>query len=271
MIIDLHAHLGHYPFRRLRNNTARGLLELMDRYGIGKAVVSSLNSVFYRNAHEGNQELQAATQVAPDRLIPLATVNPNYADWEHDMDEMLCNWGWKGVYLVPSHHQYRLGDSAGQAVLHRIAQRNVPVVLPQRLEDRRQQHWMDSTEDLQFSEVAEALKDFPDLKVILLNWQALDGPRLRRAGLADRVLVDITRLSVTLQKQLPQLIESIGVGAIGFGTHMPMGYVPPALLKLDIRGFLSAEERERVAWRNAAEFLGIDVSSGGRQAARAAQ
>ncbi len=89
MIIDLHAHLGHYPFRRLRHHTAPGLLGLMDRSGIDKAVVSSLNAVFYRNVHEGNRDLRAATgRVATgqavtgqtaDRLIPLATVNPRYA------------------------------------------------------------------------------------------------------------------------------------------------------------------------------------------------
>jgi predicted TIM-barrel fold metal-dependent hydrolase len=259
VIIDLHAHLGHYPFRRLRNHTAPGLLGLMDRSGIDKAVVSSLHSVFYRNAHEGNRELRAATGPAENRLIPLATVNPMYAGWEHDLDEAILDWGWKGVYLVPSHHGYRLDDEAGQAVLRRIAQLKVPVVLPQRLEDRRQMHWMDTTEDLQFDNVAAALKPFAETKVILLNWIGLNGDKIREAGLADRVLIDMTRLSVTLRKELPQLIDTLGVGAIGFGTHIPMAYPGPALVKLQIRGFLSPEEREQVAWRNAAEFLGIEV------------
>jgi len=256
MIIDLHAHLGHYPFRRLRNNTAPGLLDLMNRNGIDKAVVSSLNSVFYRNVHEGNRELRAAIRVAPDRLIPLATVNPMYAGWEHDLDEAILDWGWKGVYLVPGHHRYRLTDDSGQAVLQRIAQHKVPVVLPQRLEDRRQQHWMDTAEDLRFDEVAAALKPLPDLKVALLNWR-IDGDLVDQAGLTKRVLIDMTRLSVTLQKQLPRLIETLGVGAIAFGTHIPMTYPGPALIKLQIRGFLSPADRERVAWRNTAEFFGI--------------
>ena len=258
MIIDLHAHLGHYPFRRIRNNTAPGLLDLMDRNGIDKAVVSSLNSVFYRNVHEGNRELRAETQPAADRLIPLATVNPMYAGWEYDMDEAILAWGWKGVYLVPGHHRYRLNDEAGQAVLRRIAQLKVPVVLPQRLEDRRQQHWMDTAEDLRFDDVAAALKPLPELKVILLNWQGLDGGKIREAGLAKRVLIDMTRLSVTLRKDIPRLIDALGVGAVGFGTHIPMTYPGPALLKLQIRGFLSSADRERIAWRNATEFLGIE-------------
>jgi len=232
----------------------------MDRNGIDKAVVSSLNSVFYRNVHEGNRELREATQKTADRFVPLATVNPMYAGWEHDMDEAILDWGWKGVYLVPGQHRYRLNDEAGKAVLRRIAQRNVPVVLPQRLEDRRQQHWMDTAVDLRFDDVATALKPLPELKVILLNWQGLDGNKIREAGLAKRILIDMTRLSVTLRKEVPKLIDVLGVRAIGFGTHIPMAYPGPALVKLQIRGLLSPADRERIAWRNATEFLGIEDS-----------
>ena len=256
MIIDLHAHLGHYPFRRLRHNTAPGLLGLMDRNGIDKAIVSSLNSVFYRNVHEGNRELRTSIQAAPDRLIPLATVNPTYAGWEHDLDEAVSGWGWKGVYLVPGHHRYRLTDDVGRAVLKRISERNVPVVLPQRLEDRRQQHWMDTAEDLQFDDVAAGMQPFPNLKAALLNWR-ITGDAIARAGLGKQVLIDMTRLSVTLRKDLPKLIETLGVGAIAFGTHMPMAYPGPALIKLQIRGFLSLADRERVAWQNTSEFFGL--------------
>jgi len=39
MIIDVNASLGHYPFRKLRFNTADRMIGLMDRNGIQKAVV----------------------------------------------------------------------------------------------------------------------------------------------------------------------------------------------------------------------------------------
>ena len=56
MIIDFNAYLGNWPFRRLRYNSPRGLIELMKKSGIDKAVVSS-SSILYRNVHEGNLEL----------------------------------------------------------------------------------------------------------------------------------------------------------------------------------------------------------------------
>jgi len=232
----------------------------MDRYGIDRGLVSSLNSVFYRNTHEGNKELKETVKQSRNRLLPLATVNPTYAEWERDMDEALLDWRWKGVYLVPSHHRYQLSDQIGQSVLQRIAQCDVPLVLPQRLEDRRQQHWMDQTVDLSFDQVATALKPFPTLRVILLNWSGLNGNKILEAGLADRVLIDITRLSVVMQKNIPKLIDLLGVGAIGFGSHIPMAYPGPALIRLQMLDYLSKPDRERIAWRNAAAFLGVDMN-----------
>ena len=56
-MIDVNAYLGHFAFRQLRNNTAEGLLRLMDRKRIERAAVSSAASITYRNAHSGNEEI----------------------------------------------------------------------------------------------------------------------------------------------------------------------------------------------------------------------
>ena len=69
-LIDANAWLGHYPFRAVPDNTPEALLRLMDRHGIAQAVVSSLHSVFYTDAHSGNEELARWTSAHRDRLIP---------------------------------------------------------------------------------------------------------------------------------------------------------------------------------------------------------
>lgn len=122
MIIDVNAFLGHYPFRSLKFNTADGMVSLMGRYGIDRAVVSSLNAVFYRDAHQGNAELHRETSLHPDRLIPVATVNPRYVGWQRDLEECVSRWKMKAVTLVPSHHGYSLTDEYGHAALSRIAE-----------------------------------------------------------------------------------------------------------------------------------------------------
>ena len=50
MRIDIHASVGHWPFRQLRGNDCAGLLAELDRRGIDQALVANLHGVFYMNA-----------------------------------------------------------------------------------------------------------------------------------------------------------------------------------------------------------------------------
>jgi len=85
MIVDVNAYLGHFAFRRLRNNTATSLLTLMDSKGIDKAVVSIAAAITYRNAQAGNEEVAAEISGHRDRLIPFAVIDPFYAGWQDDL------------------------------------------------------------------------------------------------------------------------------------------------------------------------------------------
>jgi predicted TIM-barrel fold metal-dependent hydrolase len=258
MIIDINACLGHYPFRRLRFNTAATMLELMDRNGIDRAVVSSLNALFYRDAHQGNEELWEETKAHGARFVPIAMVNPKYVAWERDLAESIERWKMKAVTLAPEHHGYALSDEHGRAALARIAQYGVPVMLMQRYEDRRQRHHWDRAEDLQANALLEAARAHPGLKFLLVNWLGLDGAKLVQAGLKGRCLIDIARTQIVYRKDVPRLIESLGVEAMAFGSHMPFEYVGPSLVKLANVEKLQPAEYEAIAWRNAAKFLGLE-------------
>lgn len=255
MIIDINASLGHYPFRKLRFNTAARMIELMDRNGIGKALVSSLHAAFYRDAQRGNEELLEETKTHGSRLIPVATVNPRYVGWERDLVEAVERWKMKIVTLVPEHHGYALADQSGRAALARIAEYGVPLMLRQRFEDRRQRHHWDRAEDLQVNALIETARAYPRLKFLLVNWLGLDGAKLAEAGLKGRCLIDFARIQVVFRKEVPKLIESLGVEAIAFGSHMPFDYVGPSLVKLANMQAIRPEDYEKIAWRNVVRFL----------------
>ena len=259
MIIDVNAHLGHYAFRALRHTTAAAMVELMDRNGIAKAVVSSLPAVFYRDAHRGNEELWEETRAHRARLIPVATVNPKYAGWERDLVEAVERWKMKAVTLVPEHHGYGLMDESGRAALARIAALGVPVMLAQRFEDRRQRHAWDRAEDLNVNTVLDAARAHPQLRFVLSNWAGLDGRKLAEAGLKGRCLIDFARMQVVLRKEVAKLIDALGVEAIAFGSHAPFDYVGPSLVKLANLETLPPAEWAKIARGNAAAFFGIEA------------
>ncbi len=255
MIVDVNAALGPYPFRALENTEPAALLRTMDRHGIARAVVGSLPAVFYRDTHRGNEQLRELVRGGGGRLVPTATVNPTYAGWERDLEEAVARWGMKGVALYPEHHGYALDGAPGRAALARIAALGVPLILKQRLEDRRQRHAWDRAEDLALPAVLAAAKAQPDLRIALLNWGALDGAKLAEAGLRGRCLVDFSRLQVVLRHDVPKLIAALGPEAVAFGTHAPFDYAGGSLIKLSNLERLYPEDAEKFAGGNATRFF----------------
>jgi predicted TIM-barrel fold metal-dependent hydrolase len=217
-----------------------------------------LHAVFYRDAQRANEELLAETARYPSRFVPIGTINPRYAGWERDLAELVERRKVKAITLVPEHHGYALADEHGRAALQRITELGVPVMLMQRFEDRRQRHHWDKAEDLQVTALLEAARVHPELRFLLVNWIGLDGLRLAAAGLKLRCLIDIARIQVVYRKEVPRLIEALGVEAVAFGSHMPFDYVGPSLIKLANIEQLRPADRDALAWRNAAKFLGLD-------------
>ncbi len=257
MIIDVNAALGPYPFRALENSEPAALLRAMDRHGIARTLVGSLPAVFYRDTHRGNEQLREWVAGSGGRLVPTATVNPTYAGWERDLEEAVARWGMKAVVLFPEHHGYALDGPPGRAVLARIAAVGVPVILKQRLEDRRQRHAWDRAEDLALPAVLAAAKAHPELRFALFNWGALDGARLAEAGLRGRCLVDFSRLQVVLRHDVPRLIAALGPEAVAFGTHAPFDYAGGSLIKLSNLERLYPGDAAKFAGRNAERFFAL--------------
>jgi len=256
MLIDINTHLGPYPFRQIRHHTVDGVLGVMDRNQIDHAVVSSNTCLLYRDVHRGNEELLEAHSCP--RMSAIATISPLYSSWKRDMAQAINDWHFKAVRLAPQYHDYDLCDNDGQAALAAIDELNVPLVLHERIEDHRQTHAWDKARPMPFDNIAQSLKNFPNLKVMLLNGLDFDAAAIQNAGLAGRVLIDLNRFDVTLFNQLENMIADLGVDSFAFGSHMPMNYVGPALVRMDVLR-LSDEEKELIAWQNAAKFLDLNI------------
>ena len=259
MIVDVNAFLGHYPFRQLKITTAEAMVRQMDAHGIDVALVSSLHAVFYRDSHRGNEELFAETSKFPQRLVPIATVNPNYVGWQEDLKESVERFDAKGITLLPGHHGYELTDETGRAALDKIAEYDLPLVLTQRLEDRRQRHHWDQAEDMKMAVLSEVALAYPKLRFLLSNWVKVEPEQLLAAQLKGRCLIDFARLHVVLRKEVPKLIEALGIESIAYGSHMPFDYLGPSLVKLANLETLTPEDYQRIAWKNAAEFFRLEV------------
>ncbi len=256
MIIDVNAYLGHFAFRRLRHNNAAGLLALMDRARIDRAVVSSASSITYRNPQAGNEEMAAEIKLHRDRLTGFAVLNPMYAGWRDDLKICHQQFGMRGVRLYPRWHNYRLTDPACRELVHAATDLAMVISIPLRVEDRRQGSWLVDIADVDREEIAMLIQASPEARFVLVNGSGYGASSLGRKnnGLPANYVIDIALLTVELANETGRLIENLGEDRVVFGTGIPFHYPGPAFAKMEI---LNAAEsvKDRIRWRTAASFL----------------
>jgi predicted TIM-barrel fold metal-dependent hydrolase len=256
-LFDVNAWLGHYPFRQIPGNTPEALLRTMDQRGIDKAVVSSLHGVFYRDPQPANAEL--ADWIAPfrDRLVPFATLNPTYPGWDDDLRRCREDWGMVGIRLYPAHHRYSLVTSECRALVDAVTADRLPVAIPLRIEDRRQRHWMDTTQDVSLAAVAELSEACPAASLIALEALGVENSRFVRdpALGSARVYFEFSRMATVLQRTIPELIGQIGPDRLLFGTGMPLKYPLAAVMKLELLQ-VPEEVKQQLAAGNLESLLG---------------
>jgi predicted TIM-barrel fold metal-dependent hydrolase len=255
-VIDVSAYLGHFAFRQLRHNTGNGLVRLMDRFGIQRAVVSSAAAITYRNPQSGNEEVATEVEAQRARLIPFAVLSPAYAGWEDDLK--ICNeqFGMRGVRLYPRWHNYKLTDPRCRDLVNAAAARNMLVSIPVRVEDRRQQSWLVDIPDVEADEIAPLIRACPKARFLIQNASGLAGTVLGKkgSGLPDNYAVDIARLSVEFGNELGTLLANLGEDRVLFGTGVPFHYPGPAIVKLEMLWAPDAV-KEKIRSKNAERWL----------------
>ncbi|NCO39294.1 MAG: metal-dependent hydrolase [Armatimonadetes bacterium CG_4_10_14_3_um_filter_66_18] len=256
MLIDVNAYLGHWPFRKLRHNTASALLRLMDKKGIDQAWVSSASAVLYKNPQAANEDLGAETRKHRDRLVPFAVLNPTYADWEYDLDQCATEFDCKGIRLYPDYHNYKLTDSSCHELVAAATERKLLVSIPLRATDARQRHWLISIEDMRAADIVPLIRRFPDARFVLLNGLGYTGCDLGKPGvdLPANYWIEISRLSAVLQAEMRMLLDNVGKSRLVFGTGMPFKYPDPSLVKLEVLE-ATKSEIEAIRWKNAHALL----------------
>jgi len=242
MIIDANAWLGHWPFRQLRHNDVSGLLKLMDANAIDVAVVSSIHGIFYKNCQRANEELAAETQNHRDRLVPLATLNPNYPGWERNLRICHEDFDMRGLRLFPAYHDYDLADTPALELIAAATELGMPVSLPQRVVDVRQRHWMDTERNLTLPEFEALARACPDTTFIILNALGLQEASFMGQSDGRSIVADISRMTAVMHNDIGAMLDNFGSSSLVFGTGIPFKYPKPALLKMEI---LEASEADK--------------------------
>jgi predicted TIM-barrel fold metal-dependent hydrolase len=260
MRIDLHAYIGHWPFRQLRRNTAEGLLGMMDQYGIDRAVVSNINGIFYKNPQSANEELAASVSRSNGRLIPFAVIDPAYTGWEYDLETCHAKLGMKGIRLYPHYHDYQVADFRCIELVKAAGRLGMPVAFSLRLVDDRQRSWLDIDRRLSTAEIASVAEQVPACRFIVLNAvvparnDAVSRILEQTDILFDTVYASGTHMSG--EYDLAAAVARYGPKKFAFGTAAPFREPVTAMLRIEASKETDAATKDLIWSGNTLRMLG---------------
>lgn len=252
MLIDSNAYVGHWPFRQLKDNNCKGLLERMDKFGIDLSLVSNLNGVFYKNTQHANEELYEeirSNKKYEKRFLPFAVINPIYNGWKDDLEICTKKLGMKGIRLHPVYHGYDLDNPACVELVKMARDRGLVVALSLRIVDARPSSWLDVEKEWVLKDVTPIMKAVPDAKYLILNVcnsTALGAEDLSMFKKAD-VIMDTSGRNIS---DLGKLISTFGKEKFAFGTHAPVLDYRTGLLRVEALRDKEADEKTKELLRS---------------------
>lgn len=261
MLIDINAHVGHWPFKKMKYNTCSSLLERMDKFDVEISVVGNLNGIFYKDTQSANEELfeeLKSNKKFSNRFIPFAVLNPTYGGWQKDFEISTGKFGMKGICLYPLYHDYEITDPACIELVKKARDKGIIVVFTHRIVDSRQRSWMDISKEWTMKDIMPLIREVKDAKYFIVNaansmiLEQTDTDLLKNTDL----LIDTSGRALS---NPVDLIRKLGKDKFAFGTHSPILDYLTGLLRIESLRPDEADEatKEMIRSGNARRMLGL--------------
>ncbi|MCS7254392.1 MAG: amidohydrolase family protein [Armatimonadota bacterium] len=240
-IIDVHAHLGRFPFP-IPDGTVQLLKELCEQHDIERVMVSSVEAIMC-DMVSGNAKLAEA--IANDEsFLGYVTINPNYLDESmSEMRKYLYLKNFVGAKLHPSYSGQPLSSERTYELVKAYRRYDKPLLV----------HTYSASDAFTLTQLT---KQFPELIVIMAH---MGGPQwedaIRVVEKHPRIFVEPCS-SIPDRDKLRFAIDRLGPRRVLFGSDMPLLH-PSVTLGMIIDADLTDSQRDAVLYRNAKYLFGI--------------
>lgn len=222
-VIDCNLHLGTHPTRTLPE-IDEGFLVQRD---IEQAWAGSFDALLHRDLATLNAQLTKRC-AASLRLRPVGCVNPKLPAWEDDLKRCTEKHGMSLLRLYPNHHGYTLADDIFVKLLEAATERKMLVQIVAQLEDQRTQSPLMQVPPVDLRPLAEALKEVPSSRVMVLNANASMMTTALRG--CENVWLDIAMIEGV--GGVENALKTWPEDRLCFGSHAPFFYWESAALKM---------------------------------------
>lgn len=236
-MIDINTYIGNWVFRPLPNSLSEGLYNNLTAVGVQKALVSSIEGIFYDEPQLANEMLFRQIGQFP-LFLPVAVLNPNLSNWERNLNKCCSQYNINAIKLYPNYHRYSLNDSSAKELILSAGENNITVIIQMRVQDVRAQNPVCIVQDVDISKVIEVAELIKGTRFVFggIKWNELQGIANKKL---PNVWIDISNIEYI--DILRRLIKIYDIEKILFGTHAPFFEIKSAILKLK-EADLSKEE-----------------------------
>ena len=250
MLIDINAWFGHWPFQRFDIKTIKDLETHLDAHDIRAALVSHLGTVFYQDPHPYNLELLRACRRS-EALTAVPVINPHLNRWQ-DVLAVYVDQGVRTIRVIPSFHNYKPYTRQVFDLVEALAERDMRLIIQMRMEDERDRFFALNIYGPKVKQIVRLADRFPDFGFVCTNVYLPEAKELGKQ--TDNVYVDVSFAEWIFTME--EMISELGPDRIFFGSHTPLLYTLPTVMKLMDSG-IQQTVKEQIAVRNAEGFFGL--------------
>lgn len=240
-IIDVHGHLGPWPFP-MRNPDADCVRDLAGRWGITKTILSHTKAIV-NDFVEGNAEL-AESIAGSDDLYGYVTINSNYVEESiREIDKYLHLPSFVGVKYHPGYAAVSIDSPATFKIAEHFADRKTPFLI----------HTWGASE---VAKVGRLAQQFPGLPIIMghggaTGWrEAIDVIKN-----SPNVYTEFCN-SATDPAKARETIDAVGAERVLFGTDAGL-FDPAFCMGLYEEAEMTLDEQSAILHDNAAKLFGF--------------
>lgn len=248
---DINCLIGHWPFRKLYKNTLEDLLKIHQINQITSGFVSSLNSIFYNDPFEGDEELHNIIKDTPYHHV--LTVNPTLPGFIDDIGRGIDLFQIKGVRIYPGYHNYNLQSEQLQILCRKLVELNLPLFLVLRMEDERL-NYLNMPRPIPMDEVSQFIEKNKDLNVVIINIRLSEIISIEKVIVNNKnVYLDTCGLKDGLFT-IDNLVALIGDSKILYGSLYPMYSLKSTVLLIE-KSSISDKSKENIFYNNIAKIF----------------
>lgn len=252
---DINTALGHWPFQQLQYTDASSLKEHLKKHNVSQCLAVNTHGLFYRNVQNANIELAQWIKDDPF-FVGCASINPTYPQWEKDLITCVEEFNFKAVRLTPLYHNFDIDSTATDNLLSLATKLNIPVIIPQRIMDIRQRHFLDVNNIILPESVFNLAKKHSDCKIICTETLIVDEDLPKIAPLKN-LYIESSRLISGFTGLLERIVDAISPERLLFGSGSPFKEILPAILKIE-HSKLNNVDKNNIAITNSLNLLGIE-------------